>query len=212
MTPLENAGRRVSILARVVPAASYIAPAFGAALSALFYLRVMNAMRVAETAGIGAVAAGMAEANVALIAGLYLGIFIGLCGIVVVLVRWLTTTNTDSPSGWFFALAALLALLPIAPLWRAQDLLIQSIRGATGIVEVAGQINFCLILTIVGAAAAGLVLLIASFVPLPALLHAKRRYTPLIVLVLMEGVLILLAVAYQLHNSWLYQVYRRERF
>jgi hypothetical protein len=212
MTPIENAGRRVSILARVVPAISYIAPAFGAALSALVYLRVMNAMRVAETAGVGAVASGIAQGNVVLIIGLYLGIFIGVGGVIVSAVRCFTTTKSDSPAGGFFAIAGLLGLLPIAPLWRAQDLLIGSIRGTTGIVEVAGQINFCLILTIVGAGAASLVLIAASFVPLPALLHAKRRYAPVIVLVLMEVVLIVIAVAYQLHNSWLYQVYRRERF
>jgi hypothetical protein len=74
---------RVSILARLVPAFSYAIPMLGAALSALSLLGVIRAARNAEAAGIAAVAEGMAEANLAVVVALYLAIFVGFMGIVV---------------------------------------------------------------------------------------------------------------------------------
>ena len=54
---------RVSILARIAPALSYGVPALGAAISALMLIRVFQAMRNAEAAGLAAVSAGVREAN-----------------------------------------------------------------------------------------------------------------------------------------------------
>lgn len=60
---VQPAPTRVSIIARIVPAFSYALPALGAAVSALLLLSVLNAMRNAEAAGIGAVAGGISEAK-----------------------------------------------------------------------------------------------------------------------------------------------------
>src|SRR2546426_11796579 len=85
---------RVSILARIVPALSYAIPMFGAALSSVLFMGVMRAMRMAESAGIAAVAGGMAEADFFVLVALYLAIFVGVIGIVVMVIRSLMTTTT----------------------------------------------------------------------------------------------------------------------
>ena len=213
-TPQANLSpSRVSILARLLPAFSNAIPLAGAALSALLMMGVMNAIRNAESAGIAAVAGGMSEASLTIAIALYLGIFVGVIGIVVMVVRSLITTSTASPSGWFFLIAGGLSLIPLGLLWEAQSLLIQAISpGSRGIVSVASTIQLCLMLTLATAVAFVLILLVASVVPLPAALRAKRSYAPVLVLVLMELALIWMAVAFQLRTSWLYQVGMRERF
>jgi hypothetical protein len=215
MTPetnQQNAPKRVSIFARIIPALSYALPAIGAVFSALLYMNVMRALRNAESAGIAAVAGGMSEANLVMIVALYFGIFVGIAGVIVSLVRCFTDTRTSSPSSWFFVITGLLGVAPILPLVRAQNLLIEGMFAMTGFVEVARQINLCLILTIVAGLVICVILLIASVVPLPALLKAKRKYAPVIVLVLMEFALIVVVVIYHLHNHWLYNVKMGERF
>jgi len=186
----------------------------GAWLSSLLIVRAFQGMRYAETAGIGAVTAGMAEANPPILIGLYFAIFVGVIAIVVIVVRCFMSTTTASPSGWFFLVGGGLGFIPLVLLWKAESLLIQAIspgfRG--GIVEVASTIQLCLTLTPITAAAIALILLVVSLVPLPSVLKAKRNYAPLAVLVLMEMLLIGMAVAFQVRTSWLQQVAITERF
>jgi hypothetical protein len=126
---------RISILARLVPSFSYATPMLGAALSALFLLGVMRAMRMVETAGIAAVAGAMAEANLAVVGALYLAVFIGFIGIVAMVIRSLMSTSTASPAAWFFLITGLMSLIPLLMLWEAQSLMIQAITpGGGGIV------------------------------------------------------------------------------
>lgn len=94
----QAAPSRVSILARLVPAFSYAIPMLGAALSALSLLGVIRAARNAEAAGIAAVAEGMAEANLAVVVALYLAIFVGFMGIVVMVIRSFMSTTTAAPA------------------------------------------------------------------------------------------------------------------
>lgn len=199
---------RVSILARLIPAFSYGLPAFGAALGAFLFMRVMAAMRMAESAGITAVAGGMTEANVPPMVALYLAIFIGVAGIVVVIVRTKMTTTTANPSAWFFLVTGGIGFLPVLLLWIAQSLLIKAITPGveTGMASVASSIQLCLILTLITAAVGCLILLVASVVPLPSVLRAKQKFAPLIVLVLMELALIGMTVVYQIRTSWFYDV------
>lgn len=203
---------RVSILARLAPVLSYTIPMLGAALSAILLMGVMEAMRNAASAGIAAVAGGMAEADLAITIALYLGVFVGFIGIVVMLVRSFVSTTTASPSAWFFLITGCLSLTPLLLLWRAQSLLVQGISpGSGGLVEVAASIQLCLTMTLVTAAAFALILLVASLAPLPFTFRAKRGYAPTLVLVLMEIVLIGMAVAFQFRISWLHQVKFAER-
>ena len=204
----------VSILARIVPSISYALPAMGAALSALLFIKVMRAMRYAEAAGIAAVAGGMSEANLAVVLTLYLAIFVGFIGIIVGLVRAFTTTTTASPSGWFFLIVGILGLSPMLTLWQAESLLVEVLtrRAGPGIVAVASQISACLMVTIVLAAIACLILLVASVVPLPAALRAKRKWAPVVFLVIMELAMIGMTIMYHLRTYWFYQAKMNEGF
>src|SRR5207237_3754582 len=112
MTPdqvnVPPATRKVSVLARLVPAFSYAVPAPAAAVSAFLLMGVMRAMKMAESAGMAAVAGGIAEANLPTIIALCFAIAVGLIGIAVVVVRLVVSTTTVSPSAWFFVLAGCL--------------------------------------------------------------------------------------------------------
>jgi hypothetical protein len=215
MTPTEQfAPKRVSILARLVPLSSYGLPAFGAAVSAWLFMGVMQAMRNAEAAGIAAVAGGMSEANLAIIVTLYLAIFAGFAGIIIGVVRVFSNPTTASPAGWFYLVAALIGFAPMMTLWQAESLLIEVLVGRTqtGVAGVANQITICLILTLGLALIGGLILLAASVVPLPAFMKAKRKWSPAVLLLIMELALIVLTVAYHMRNYWFYQVRINERF
>ena len=120
----------------------------------MLLLSVLRAMRNAEGAGIGAVAAGISEANVAILVTLYLAIFVGGAGVVIGLVRLFTTTTTASPSAWYYLIAGILGLTPMFALWRAQSLLLDAIfphSTGAGVSEVAGQITlFSIVATVLG--------------------------------------------------------------
>lgn len=126
----EQTPSRVSILARLVPAISYAIPMLGAVLSSLLMNRTLEAMRNVESAGIAAVAGGMAEANLPVLVALYLAIFLGLIGIVVMVVRWFISKTTVAPSGIFFLILGGITLIPILLLWEAQSLLRLSVPAA----------------------------------------------------------------------------------
>jgi hypothetical protein len=205
---------RVSIFARIIPALSYALPALGAAVSALLFMGVMRAMRMAESAGIAAVAGGMSEANVAIVVTLYLAIFVGLAGIIVGIVRCVSTTTTASPAGWLFLLMGLLGISPMLALWRAESLLLEVLMSRTGpgMAEVGPQISLCLNMTIGLAAVGCLILLVASLVPLPAAMRAKQKWSPVIFLVIVEIVVIAMTIAYHMRTYWFYQARINEGF
>ena len=205
--------RRVSVLGRLVPAFSYAVTSPACIISAVLLFGVMRAMRMAETAGISAVAGGMAEANLPISITLYFATAVGMIGIIVAVIRLFTTNMTASPSAWFFLIAGCIGLAPLLLLWQSETVFIQAISpGSGGVVRAAASIQLWLTLTIVFALIADSILLIASLVPLPAVMRTRRAYAPLLVLVLMELGLIAMAVAFQMRTSWLQQVRFTERF
>lgn len=203
----QAAPARVSIIARLVPAFSYLLPSLGAGVSAMLLLGVLNAMRNAEGAGIGAITGGISEANIAILVTLYLAIFVGGAGVVIGLVRLFTTTTTATPSAWYYLVAGTLGLVPMFALWQAQNLLLDTIFAPTpgaGVSEVAGQITFFSIVATVLGVVSVLILLVSSFIPLPKILRAKRKWAPFILLLVMETVIIVMTVVYHLRTTWLY--------
>lgn len=199
---------RVSILARIVPALSCILPAFGAALSAVLLLNVLNAMSSAEAAGIAAVASGLSRANLAILVTLYLALFVGLAGVVIGLVRMFTTTTTASPSAWYYLIAGVIGIVPMLALWRAQTLLLDVIFNrspqAGGVSAVADQITLFSIIAIILGGMSILFLIASSFITLPRILWAKRKWAPLIMLLVVETAIMAMTVIYQLRTAWLY--------
>lgn len=207
--PTLLAPTRISIIARIVPVFSYLLPALGAAVSALLLKGVMAAMRTVEGAGIAVAAAGISEANLAILVTLYLAILVGIAGVVIGLVRMFTTTVTASPSAWYFLVAGVLGVAPMFALWRAQSLLLDVLISRTvGIAAVAGQINLFSIVAAVLGIASVFVLLVSAFVPLPRILFANRKWASLIMLLIMETVIIVMTVVYHLRTAWLYSGFR----
>jgi hypothetical protein len=215
MTPTDQiVPSRVSILARLIPSFSYALPAFGSALSALLFVGVLRAMRYAEAAGIAAISGGMSEANIAIVAALYLAVFVGLIGIVVGIVRCVSTTTTASPSSWFFLVTAMIGLAPVLTLWQAESFFLGALtsRSGPGMISVIRLIDTCLTLTLGLAAVGVVVLLVASLIPLPAFLRAKQKWAPVIFLVLMELALIVMTVLFHLRTAWFYNVKLSETY
>ena len=210
-TQISNIPTRVSILARVAPALSYALPALGAAISALMLINVFRAMRNAEAAGLGAVSAGISEANLAVVVTLYLGVILGFVGVVIGLVRMFTTVTTDTPSAWYFLFTGMIGLAPVLLLWEAQSLLLGVIFGRSpgGVVEVARQVSWLSMMTMLLGVVSILILLVSAFVPLPRILHAKRKWAPVVMLLLMETAVIAMTVLYHLRNAWLWVQFER---
>ncbi len=204
-TQIPPAPTRVSILARVAPALSYALPALGAAISALMLINVFRAMRNAEAAGFGAVSAAIREANLPVVVTLYLGVILGFIGVGIALVRMFTTITTVTPSAWYFLIIGIAGLLPIVLLWEAQSLLLGVLfgRSAGGVVEVARQVTLLSMMTTLLGTVSILIMLVSAFVPLPRILHAKRKWAPVVVLLLMETAVIVMTVLFHLRNAWL---------
>ena len=205
-TQIPTVPARVSILARVAPAFSYALPALGAAISALMLINVFQAMRNAEAAGLGAVSAGMREANLPIVVALYLGLILGFAGVVIGLVRMFTTITTATPSAWYFLFVGVVGLVPILLLWEAQSLVLGVVfsRATGGVVEVARQVTLLSILTILFGAVSALILLVIAFVPLPRILYAKRKWAPVVMLLVIETAMIVMTVLFHLRNAWLW--------
>ena len=205
--------RRVSVLGRLVPAFSYAVTSPACIISAVLLFGVMRAMRMAETAGISAVAGGMAEANLPISITLYFATAVGMIGIIVAVIRLFTRNMTASPSAWFFLIAGCIGLAPLLLLWQGETVFIQAISpGSAGVARAAASIQLWLTLTIVFALIADSILLIGSLVPLPAVMRTRRAYAAFPILVLMEFGLIAMAVAFQMRTSWLQQVRFTGRF
>lgn len=182
----------------------------GAAACAGLLMRVLEAMRNAEAAGVGAVAGGMSEANLVMTLALYFGVFVGLMGVVLMAVRTFTSTATASPSALFFVVAGVLFLFPLVFLWEAQTVFLEGIRGGNISLAASGLLLF-LRLTIIFGVGLTLVLLVASFVPLPSLLRAKRKWAPLVVLLIIQCAMIGTAVVFQMRTAWLHRASMMER-
>ena len=210
-TQFPTARTRVSILARVVPALSYALPAFGAVISALMLINVFRAMRYAEAAGLGAVSAGISEANLAVVVTLYLGVVLGFVGVVIGLVRMFASVTTATPSAWYFLITGIIGLVPILLLWEAQSLLLGVIFGRTsgGVVEVARQVTLLSIMTMLLGAVSILIVLVSAFVPLPRVLHAKRKWAPVVMLLLVETAVVSMTVLFHLRSAWLWVQFQR---
>src|SRR5215470_16921713 len=102
--------RRVSVLGRLVPAFSYAVPAPACIVSALLVYGVMRAMRMAETPGISAVTAGIAEANLPVRIALVFAIAVGLIAVGNTIARLFETGLTAPPSAWFLLAAGCIGL------------------------------------------------------------------------------------------------------
>jgi hypothetical protein len=174
-------------------------------------ISVFRAMRNAEAAGVGAVSAGIREANLPIVVTLYLGVLLGFAGIAIGLVRMFTTTTTGTPSAWYFLITGVLGLAPILLLWEAQSVLLAVIFGhsTAGVAEVARQVAALSMMTMLLGAVSVLIILVSAFVPLPRILQAKRKWAPVVMLLLMETAVIAMTALFHLRNAWLWVQFQR---
>ncbi len=211
-TETELPKTRVSILARILPAIAWCMVMLGAAFSARLVSGVLEGMRDAESAGIAAVASGIAQANLAILISLCVAVFLATISLLVAVIRIFTPTKTASPSVIFYIVMGVLAVIPLGLAWEADSLLIGTLASRGNISVIAPNIQTCVLLTTITAALFSLILIAGSFVPLPSFFRARLKWTPMVMLVLMEIILIALAIGFQVHMSWLRQVWARESF
>ena len=207
--PDEMVRPRMAVIPRLLAMASYSLPALGAALSAFCLYRVLQGMRVAESAGIAAVTGGLAEANVPVLVGLYAAIAGGFVTIIVAAVRTGIETTTVSPPAWFYLIVVAFCLVPVGLWWTTESMFIQALYpGSDGIAFVATTISTLITLTmIIGPV---VVFLLFIFAVVPFRLNPNGPWLAIIVLVFAQIVLILVTVAFQMRTSWLWLVMEAE--
>ena len=201
---------RISILARMVAALPCWSVMLGAACAAISIKGAVEGMRNAESAGIAAVASGMAGANLALVIALYVAIFLMMIAVVVAVIRNFVVIKTVSPSAWFFVVIGTMAIVPLALIWEGDSLLMGALMSRGNVALIAPNVRICLILTLATAGLFSLIVLAVSVIPLRPFMRAKRKWAGVVVLVLMEIVLIGLAAGFQLHMAWLQRVGLRQ--
>jgi hypothetical protein len=173
-------------------------------------------MKAAEGTGLSAITGGLSEVNLAVLIGLYVAIFFGVAGIVVSFVRLMAAKTTVSPPAWFFLIGGGLGLVPAALLWQAESIVIQVVSPAArnvangNVADTAATVASLLILTVVVAALSVVGLLAGSVWPLSS--RSRPRWAPLVALSVLEVVLIVAAVAFQVRTSWLHKVAVTERW
>jgi hypothetical protein len=201
----EQSKLKVSISARLIAAFAYLIPAIGGALSSLYLMDVMRALRNAESAGIGAVMAGLTESTVPALASLYLAAFCGFIVIIVLIIRMIMQTKTASPASWFFVLCGFFLLVPAGLFFEAESMIIEVLTApvdSIGIAGVASNVSLFLILSVASALFVFVILLVMSVIPFST--SSKPRWSPLITAILIEILIIIAAVAFQLRFLWLY--------
>ena len=195
----ENPPRlRVSVIIRLVAALGFTIPLIGAALSSLLLIRVFQAMKAAENAGIAAVMAGMKESAIPINISLYLAVLVGFTVIIALVVRALVETKTASPPFWFFAICGILCLVPAGLFWKAELLILEALSpgnsiGAGGLGSVAGNIATLLMSSIISTPIVFILLVVAFAVPLSS--RSKKNWSSLIGAAAIEILLIAIAIA-----------------
>ena len=189
---------KVSIIARLIGALAYTIPAIGGALSSILLMKMFQALRTSESAGISAVMAGMKEASLPAIVSLYLAALFGFVVIVVLVVRIIVQTKTASPPIWFFVIGGILCLLPAGLFWKAELLVLEVLSpgssiGAGGIGGVAADLSRLLMLSVIAAPIVFIVLVVASVLPLSS--RSKKKWSSLIGATAIEILLIAVAIA-----------------
>lgn len=211
VSPDKNAGAlRVAVVPRLVPAFSFGLAVAGAGISALLVMQAFRALRNAETAGIGAVSRGLAEASIPVLVALYLAIVVGAVGLVVLVIRMFVDTTTSSPPVWFFLISGALGILPVSLFSWGQSLVIEALfPGSTGIMSAANTLALLLPAIMIAAPVIILLLLAISVWPMRSI--SKPKWGPVVVMLLVELALIVMAVGFQIRASWLFQVSEAER-
>jgi len=200
---------RISVVERIVPMIAFALAVIGGGITAFLLQQAFSALQNAESAGVAAVAGGTAEANVAVLTGLYLGILVGFVALGIAVLRMFTAKKRASPPGLFYLLPGLIALLPAALVWYVESLVIDVLRGAGssesgGMAGVAPHVGILLNVAVLAVPITVVILALLAFFPFTA--RAGGKIGPTIVLLIMDILFIATAMAFQYRTIFLYQL------
>lgn len=197
---------KTSISTRLIAAFVYMIPAVGGALSSLYLINFMQALRNNETAGLTTLFKGLTESTTPALGSLYFGAFCGLLVIVVLIVRMFIETTTASPSSWFFIFCGFLFLVPAGLFFEAESMIIEALTipdSSTNIAQVGANVSSLLILSVASTVVVFMVMLIMSVIPFST--ASKPKWSSLITAIFVEFLIIAAAIAFQLRFLWLYK-------
>jgi hypothetical protein len=161
----------------------------------------MRGVENAGSSGLLSSASWIAKSNLPVLTGLYLGIFCGVLAILVSVVR----KTTLSSSAWLLPVGSALSLFAVLVLWKAESMLIAALPSTRdGFVAGASTIELLLTMSLISGLGSVMVLLIGP------IFHADsgtgRKWSPLAALFLVVAVFVTVGIAFQLRNSWLYNL------
>lgn len=188
MTPETNipASARISIAERLIPSLSFALVAISGTIGGLMILKSLNDMRQEQNVGYAVFFTEMAKIEGAMGTVLAFAVGLGAVGIVVAIVRMFTTNTRSSPSGLLFLPLGLLSLVPPFAIHYVLHLMEGAVAspGRGGVSSVVDTVNTVSYIAIAAPALIIILLLVFSFVPLSSRLG--RKFSPAVVLVLIE--------------------------
>ena len=184
MTP--NSNVRVSILERLVPSLAFALVAISGAVGSAMLLKLLSALRRAESAGYAALFGGLTEVEFAVAVLLVFAAVLGALGMLVSIIRLFTTNTKSSPPGLLFLVTGLVSLVPPFALHWVMHAMKEVVRTPSGggIATIASTITTVTWFAIVSACVIALVLVAFTFIPFSS--RPGRKALPLVSLVLVE--------------------------
>lgn len=197
---------KVSILARLMAAFTYMIPGIGSTLSSLYLMKSFKALSNNETAGMSIMLIGLTESTIPALALLYFGAFCGLIVILVLIVRMFMETKTASPPSWFFIVCGLFFLVPVGLFFEASSMVIEAVtipNSSTNMGTVVGTVSLLLMLSIASMLVVSILMLVMSVIPFST--ASKPRFGSLITVMFVEFLIIIAVIVFHSRYLWLYE-------
>jgi len=168
---------QVSILERVIPAASFGLASIGGIVGAVLTISMFTQLREAENAGMEAIAGAMATVNFLMLGLLGLSLLIGIGALITNIVRMSSDQPRSSPPGFTYLIAGIPNLIsPMLVAWSWSVIVEVMLGRSTGdATETGAWVASILILAIVAGIGALILLPIFSFVPFRA--RSGKKFT-----------------------------------
>lgn len=192
----------VSILERLVPSIGFAVAAIAGAAGAMMMQQLLYRLRTSETAGLQLFYGGVARIDLAVGIILLIAVFILAIGLLVCLIRMFAATSKSSSPGLLLFVVGGFSLLPSLLTGISIYLAMASVVGPQmpGVSSVATPINVLTVASIIIACLMILVLGAFSFISFSS--RADRKYSPLLLLLVLEIGAVCAAVSY----FWLFSI------
>ncbi|MEP6850304.1 MAG: hypothetical protein ABI999_15700 [Acidobacteriota bacterium] len=192
----------VSILERVIPSIGFAVAAIAGAVGAMMMQQFLYRLRISETAGLQLFYGGVARIDLAVGIILVVAASILALGLLVCLIRMFAASQRSSPPGLLLLVVGGFSLLPSLLTGISIYLAMASVIGPQmpGVSSVATPINVLTIASIIVACLMVLVLGAFSFISFSS--RGGRKYSPLLLLLILEIGAVCAAVSY----FWLFSI------